>query len=819
MSLALISFEARNLQTGVALPGATVSVYKTGTSTFATIYDAVTNAPIANPLTADATGLVQFKILTGPICDAVWSSGAYTSPRYAIGNEIANLAPLFRVAPEDFAIAGPADYWGAAILAAANSLGVAGGTVQLQEGKTYDVLNDVTLPDGVELAGTLERPDFRDPQTSIGLADMQGIALASTASIIFGHNSGLTNVFVKRRGMTFPAADPSAYAGTALIFAGDGPVIRNVLVVGFQRILGISAAVASCSRYIIDGLYGDGNPAAGTGSIDIDKGSFDTSIIRDVHLWPFGTMPNATQAALTRTGSGLRLRSNQDDTHLDNILVYGYAKNFDFAGTSAINAGKLWSDNNPTHALALHQTGVFIGANVTAVAIDQLQVWGAETGLRIETLNTECIQIASAIFASIGGIAIDSTGGELLIGNVFFSGVASNAFRIANNGSHVRARGYALGVAGALVSAPAGASPNFLDIKIGVNPANGTADGQPMFVTNTITPQAVASAASVNLPNNGNDFTLTGSATVATLVGGYGQRRIRLTFAANAVLSQAGNIVLATAASYQGAVGSYIWLVFDAATSKWVEEARGPKPAVLPPRGHIAGFTLSNNGATPLTKVDVAAGVATDTTNTVSIAGAARTIDFGTVGALGLDTGTIGASTTYHIYAIAKVDGSDSYVASLNAAAPSLPSGYVYARRIGSVRTNASSQILAFLQIEETFLLAASVTDLSTANMGAATALYALTVPTGVKVRPIFDLGTTAGNLLAFSGDQAGYAPGAGAISVAPGSNVYGTANQQQRVTDVYTDTSGRIRLYADAANRPAYIYTRGWIDNRGRAA
>jgi len=58
----------------------------------------------------------------------------------------------------------------------------------------------------------------------------------------------------------------------------------------------------------------------------------------------------------------------------------------------------------------------------------------------------------------------------------------------------------------------------------------------------------------------------------------------------------------------------------------------------------------------------------------------------------GLDTGTIAADTTYHIFAIIRNDtGVTDYLFSLSATAPSLPTDYDLFKRIGSWRTDASS--------------------------------------------------------------------------------------------------------------------------------
>jgi hypothetical protein len=94
------------------------------------------------------------------------------------------------------------------------------------------------------------------------------------------------------------------------------------------------------------------------------------------------------------------------------------------------------------------------------------------------------------------------------------------------------------------------------------------------------------------------------------------------------------------------------------------------------PRSYLAGMTLSRNGTTPNTKIDVAAGACRDDTNFVNIDFlASLTIDTGTTGANGLDTGTLAASTWYHVYAIGKADGVTSAgLISTSASAPTMPS-------------------------------------------------------------------------------------------------------------------------------------------------
>jgi hypothetical protein len=103
MSLIQINLTVTNLQTNVALPGAVVTVYRTGTTAKAAVYD-LSGSPISNPLTADSTGLAQFQLTAGAVYDLVWSSGLYVSPRYAVGVETAGVINYLENSPTFLAL-------------------------------------------------------------------------------------------------------------------------------------------------------------------------------------------------------------------------------------------------------------------------------------------------------------------------------------------------------------------------------------------------------------------------------------------------------------------------------------------------------------------------------------------------------------------------------------------------------------------------------------------------------------------------------------------------------------------------------------------
>jgi hypothetical protein len=244
-------------------------------------------------------------------------------------------------------------------------------------------------------------------------------------------------------------------------------------------------------------------------------------------------------------------------------------------------------------------------------------------------------------------------------------------------------------------------------------------------------------------------------------------------------------------------------------------------------RSYIAGATLSNNAGTPNTKLDVAAGQITDSTNAAMIAVAAGTIDCTTTGVNGLDAGALANTTWYHVYAIAQADGaSQALLASTSVSAPTMPATYTLKRRIGAFLTSASANILAFIQVGDVFYWAALPTDVAVTNQGTTAVLYALSIPLGVKTRPIMRIGAPTLNsaIIISSPDEPDLQPpsgtAVGSCETSPGWDFcYNTNPAGDLVGGIYSNTSSQIRARGDAANRHLTIFTRGYIDDRGRHA
>lgn len=244
-------------------------------------------------------------------------------------------------------------------------------------------------------------------------------------------------------------------------------------------------------------------------------------------------------------------------------------------------------------------------------------------------------------------------------------------------------------------------------------------------------------------------------------------------------------------------------------------------------RSYLAGLTLSNDGTTPATVIDVSAGVATDSTNTVRISLGAFTKSAGGswvagTGMTGMGTGvTISNSTWYHVCAIINAGAADIYFDTDAACTSNSPPSTTARRRIGSLKTDSSSHIVLFTQIGDEFIWAVSPNDVALTNVGtgARTLVSLPSVPPGVKVNALIRAG---GNSSASAiqwiitspdeTDQAVGPTGAGVdvVSQVTGVGAFGRFN-------VRTSTSGQIGVRAGAGSNSFEASTFGWIDTRGR--
>lgn len=243
-------------------------------------------------------------------------------------------------------------------------------------------------------------------------------------------------------------------------------------------------------------------------------------------------------------------------------------------------------------------------------------------------------------------------------------------------------------------------------------------------------------------------------------------------------------------------------------------------PTLVP--NYISGLQLSTAGSSGT--FGIAVGVANDTTNVtlMQLASAyTKTTASWAVGTGngGLDTGAIATNTWYHVYLIERTDTAVVDVLfSLSASSPTMPGGGAYdrKRRIGSMKTNGSSQWILFTQTGGTFIWDTGIQDANAVTTTTSRVNVTLTVPTNVVVTALYRAQTNAGvsgnQLMLLSLQESDQAPSSVVASLLAAASGVDAA---QFAT--LTDTSARITARSNSTNSTYSINTYGWVDSRGQ--
>jgi hypothetical protein len=239
--------------------------------------------------------------------------------------------------------------------------------------------------------------------------------------------------------------------------------------------------------------------------------------------------------------------------------------------------------------------------------------------------------------------------------------------------------------------------------------------------------------------------------------------------------------------------------------------------------GFLGGCGLSNDATSPNTVLDIAQGsCCSDDFTTMMTLASAFTKTTGSwaagTGNGGLDTGTIGAASWYHVYVIENPsNGLVDILISLSVSAPTMPSGYTKKRRIGSIKT-ASSNIVAFIQNGNDFLWSAPVEDLAGISAPTSATLETLSTPLGVKTVALINTlfqNTTGGSAILIDSPDAA----SGGASI-PGNltNYYPSSSGGSAASlRIRTNTSSQVRVVASLSGNTLYVVTYGWVDLRGQ--
>ncbi|MCX7899559.1 MAG: hypothetical protein N2444_05675, partial [Methylocystis sp.] len=449
----------------------------------------------------------------------------------------------------------------APLVAALAALGSQGGFVTLSCAKNYFFGQSVVIPPNVALrhcrgAGWRGNPgaDWK----SGPITAQPHIRLASTATIELSSNSGFEGV-IFNAGLTFPTQSPADYAGTALKFAANASndVRIDAMIVGFAVCFDGSAGG---NRYHFN-IECDANPPAGSAGVILGR-SFDSSDAR-IRAYPWGTaaFPHAPQ--LTRSGVGIWLAPGPaDDVRLD-LFDYGHERGVVSNANGNIHFGHIWTDNNASYGVEITHTG--------ASAIDALWLMNTK-GLLFNSVsgNLRIGYIECHSGSVPDADCVNVSNGDLYVGHLQVAhasrwavqlGRAKDARFFADTSEILKVDGAGGNGKGPYIVGPKGWTAD--QVKFVHLAHTDLAPGEALIGAAPIALPVVASAETLLLPPDYDHFQVTGGKGIRKIAGGWGDRRIILTFSEPLTVASGGNLALAADAPFTARAGGSLALWFD----------------------------------------------------------------------------------------------------------------------------------------------------------------------------------------------------------------------------------------------------------------
>jgi len=229
--------------------------------------------------------------------------------------------------------------------------------------------------------------------------------------------------------------------------------------------------------------------------------------------------------------------------------------------------------------------------------------------------------------------------------------------------------------------------------------------------------------------------------------------------------------------------------------------------------------TLANNTTDANNDIDFSAGFCYDLTTNVKITNIALTKQLDAVfaegtNAGGLDTGTKAISTRYYCFAISKANGDSDFLFSISSTAPTMPTGFVNKRCIGSIVTNSSGNIAPFIQDGDNFHYVNPFYDVNVSNLSTTAVLYALSCPPETKVL------VTAYSYSAASSTRVWVSS---PLTTSVAAAIPYTNLRRDNINEVaalqlslFVNSSSQIRAISNTASTTFGILTMGYEDKRG---
>lgn len=457
----------------------------------------------------------------------------------------------------------------AAIQAALNSLGSAGGSVSIPNNMRCLIDGALTIPVNCLLVGPHQYVGSPGDNTSAPYGSMGGALIVnSAATITISSNASINGVLIYRKGMTFPTVNATAFAGTAITINGDDAAVSHCQILGFNK------AIYSTGdqRQRINNIWFDC-----VNGIEITN-CLDIPYINTCHGWPFATIAASNAgtpgASIIRTGTAYYLHDTVDWAKLTDCFSYGYFRGFDLTAVNSCTLLSCSADNTTSAGVPTH-----IGSIGFSIGGQENRLIGCQSaaqdsaGASIATINGITNTVIGFNAWACGDHGVLLTGGDLSISASNFRDM-SYGITVNNTQSKVidgggnRFEG--------IVVKPYNFAAASDTSKVQITKILSDLPDGNSIISGTYTIPSIASVDPLNLPVNGSQFIVTGTISIGSLNGGYAGRVVTLMFSNILVISSSTGVVnamrLSGNANYTSSANSTLTLMHNG--TQWVEIGR-----------------------------------------------------------------------------------------------------------------------------------------------------------------------------------------------------------------------------------------------------